>query len=279
MKLKLTPLVIMGAIGAFASGPADAATATIVDSTTGTTSGTLTSVSVDASGNVMVNFTSSGGGGGPNPVTGCTITPDAPVITAGNSVTLTANCPYATSFAWTKDGNTTCGSGSSCSTGALAQGTYVFGVTGSNSVPSSAQDTDTVTVNAAPPPPPPGNYTIDSAYDAKFDSPGSVYYPTVLSGTPTAFQFDNNTGIVFGRIWFTNANQGQMDVVISATPGDFDNASVYCKKLATNGSTIYYKNSQVNGYCYIPANTTMYLNMRVIGSSNASVQTINYKMQ
>jgi hypothetical protein len=273
MKLKLTPLAILGAIGALSVGTADAGQLTL----NGTPQGDVTNLTVDGSGNVVVTT-----GSPPPPGSPPSCSVQAPSsATVNTSVSITASCsPAATSCAWTDDGPTPSGCGGSVTF--TSTGTFHYQVQGTNANGTGSLSTQkTITVSDAPPPPPPGDYTLDSAYDNKYDAPGTVYYPTVFAGNPTAFQFDNDVGIIRGRIVYLAANQQPMDVAISATPGDFDNVtSNKCRRLNDDSYTIYYKNVVDSNFCYIPPNTTMYLNMRSTSSSNnASAQITNYKDQ
>jgi hypothetical protein len=271
MKLKLTPLAILGAIGVLSVGTAGAGQLTL----NGTPQGDVTNLTVDGNGNVVVTTGSPPPSGDPP---SCSVSALSSV-TVNTSVSISASCsPAATSCAWTDDGPTPSGCGGNVTF--TSTGTYHYRVQGTNANGTGSLSAEkTITVSDAPPPPPPGDYTLDSTYDAKFDSPGAVYYPTVYAGNPTAFQFDNDIGINTGKFYIVSANQQTVDIAISATPGDFDNVtSSSCRSLSMGSSKeMRYKTTPTQGYCHVPANTTMYLNVRSTSSSNnAAMQIINY---
>jgi hypothetical protein len=271
MKLKLTPLAILGAIGAFAAGSAGAGGLTL----NGVYQGDVSNVTVDASGNVTATVGSPPPPGSPP---SCSVSAPS-TATVNTSVSISASCsPAATSCAWTDDGPTPNGCGGNVTF--TTTGTFHYQVQGTNSNGTGSLSAEkTITVSAAPPPPPPGDYTLDSTYDAKFDAPGAVYYPTVYGGNPTAFQFDNDIGINTGKFYIVSANQQTVDIAISATPGDFTNVtSNACKALSMGSSKeMRYKTTSASGYCHVPANTTMYLNVRsTSNSNNAALQVVNY---
>lgn len=214
------------------------------------------------------------------PICTPSITPSTGLI-AGNTATISANCPSATSWAWTPDiGNV------STKSILLTAGPQTYSVIGSNSQGPGESSSVQFTVGDASANPPPSGGACPSTYQAPagttiirmggkdnlsnrefnqaFDAPGNKIDSRSEAGQIKAWEFDNNA-FLSGMISGAGGNYGSnyKDWSISACPGDFSSAlGAKCLKTKRSEVSIYYHASDATQGCVVPPNQTMYLNIR-----------------
>lgn len=220
--------------------------------------------------------------------------------TVGSSVTISASCTPGpiTAYTWTASAGAPAVGGPSTTVNLGTEGTYTYQVKAENAAGIgglSAAKTITVSPQTTTPPPttsscptPPAgtvivaiggkdNYALKD-FDVVFDNPGATFDSAVAAGQSKALQFTNGKSLA-GYLSSTAGNYGNgyKDFALSLCPGDFS-TSLGAKCVLTRKTSInmgYSTNGSLG--CTIPANQTVYLNVR--GTDGAAAGWVMQNLQ
>ncbi|MBS0312944.1 MAG: hypothetical protein JSS05_02000 [Proteobacteria bacterium] len=180
-------------------------------------------------------------------LTGCAVSPSAPTVPVGGTLTLSASCATGTgagagaTYQWTRNGNSIAGATSSSyalsANDVATAGTYSYGVTISNAAPSSQSPGATVTVAT-----PTGNandacpaYPVRAIINAS-EAFRKLYTSSLVSNFTAGDDFvlqinvsanDSTVGVGFAGISFSDfgANRGGRWATVSQNKCDYTNAA------------------------------------------------------